>query len=135
MIRIYKVIISVLKILLVIFIVIGFIDLLKFLNGTNTILSHLHHNIIDAFLVSIIILIIYIIVLYVEIISERHWKKVISITISLISVLTVCFIFLDRYSDKANLNAYKYVELAFAGETPDMHVRCEENTKRNYDFF
>jgi hypothetical protein len=135
MITVYRLIVRILTIMLLVFVAIVYIDLLRSLNGSTTILIHLHHNIFDAFTVSMICIVVYIILLYIDIINKHRWKQAGLLTIGIVITLTSSFIILDKYSKKANVESFRYVKLLFSEGKLHVDVRCETNARRDYELF
>lgn len=135
MIRVYRLIARILTIVLFVFVLIVFIDILRSLNGNKTVLVHLHHNIMDVFTVSIIWIAAYIVLVYVNIISKRKWKRVGLLTMGIVIITISSFVLLDEYSNKANTDSLRYVQLVFSKDKVNVDIRCEENAKRAFELF
>ena len=97
-------------------------------------LVHVHH-IVDAFAVSIICISVYIIAMHINIISKRDWRTTGFVTMGLVIITTLCFFILQKYSEKANADSFKYVQLILFKEKSNINIRCEENAKRAFELF
>ncbi len=133
--KIYRLIAGILTIVLLLFIAIVYIDTLRSLNGNKTVILHLHHNIMDAFKLSIIWVAVYIVLVYTNTISKRNWRRLGFLSMGVVIITISCFVLLNKYSNKANADSLRYVQLVFSKERVNIDIRCEENAKSAFELF
>jgi hypothetical protein len=132
---IYNYIINIVKISVPIFLAIVYIDILIFLSGGETILIHIHQNLIDIFIGSVILLIVYIVSIIVNFISKKKWKKLLFLILFLLIMVSGSLLILNIFSVKAKLNSFNYVKQLFSEQKFSFDVNCEDNVKRDFDLF
>lgn len=114
------------------FLVLVFLDLVNFTAGNRSFLIYAYPLIIHAVFVCIVLEIIFLLLTVVELVSKRHWKRILVLSALMILLVVVCGVCLDISGRRGRVKALTAVGLFFSSRSTAFSVKLEKEVEQDY---